>query len=104
MNALKKGIILLWISIFVIFTSLVFFVIGCNSSYLVTDIFKRISLTFLILAVLLLIYSIFLIIRYRFSRGFKKVKMIIISIIVSIYAIGCSSFLFRSIYGKGIRS
>ena len=94
MNALKKGIILLWISISVIFTGLVFFVIGCNSSYLVTDIFKRISLTFLILAVLLLIYSIFLIIRYRFSRRFKKVKMIIISIIVSIYAIGCSSFLF----------
>ena len=94
MNTKKKGIILLWISIFVIFTSLTFFVIGCNSGYLVTDIFKRIALTFLILAIILLIYSIFLIIRFRFSSKFKKTKTIIISIIVSIYAIGCSSFLF----------
>ena len=94
MNTRKKGIILLWVSIFVIFTSLTFFIIGCNSTYLVTDILRRISLGILILSVILLGYSIFLLVRFRFSSCFKKVKMIIISIIVGIYALGCSSFLF----------
>lgn len=94
MNTRKKGIILLWISIFIIFTSLTFFVIGCNSDYLVNNIAKRIALTFLILAILLLAYSIFLLIRFRFSRAFKKVKMIVISVIIGLYALGCSSFLF----------
>ena len=98
MNTKKKGIIFLWISIFIIFTSLTFFIIGCNSDYLVTDLFKRIALTVLILASILLIYSIFLIVRFRLSRGFKSVRTIIISVIISIYAIGCSSFLFL-LYG-----
>ena len=94
MNTRKKGIILLWISIFIIFTSLTFFVIGCNSNYLVNNIAKRFALSFLILAILLFAYSIFLLIRFRFSRAFKKVKMIVISVIVGLYALGCSSFLF----------
>ncbi len=94
MNTKKKGIILLWVSIFVIFTSLTFFVIGCNSDYLVGNMSKRFALMFLILAIILLAYSIFLIIRFRLSNAFKKGKMIAISIIVAIYALGCSSFLF----------
>lgn len=94
MNTKKKGIILLWVSIFVIFTSLTFFVIGCNSDYLVGNMYKRFALMFLILAIILLAYSIFLIIRFRLSNAFKKGKMIAISIIVAIYALGCSSFLF----------
>lgn len=98
MKTRKKGIIFLWVSIFFIFTSLVFFVIGCNSNYLITDFFKRLALTILILAVILLIYSIFLIIRFRFSPAFKKAKMFIISLIVGIYALGCTTFLFI-IYG-----
>ena len=98
MKTRKKGIIFLWVSIFFIFTSLVFFVIGCNSNYLITDFFKRLALTILILAVILLIYSIFLIIRFRFSPAFKKAKMFILSLIVGIYALGCTTFLFI-IYG-----
>ncbi len=98
MSTKKKGIILLWISIFVIFTSMTFFVIGCNSSYLVNDLAKRFALMFLILAIILMIYSIFLIIRFRLSPAIKKVKMIIISIVIGIYALGCSSFLFL-LYG-----
>ena len=93
MNTRKKGIILLWISIFIIFTSLTFFVIGCNSDYLVNNIAKRFALTFLILAILLLVYSIFLLIRFRFSRAFKKTKIIVVSAIVGLYVLGCSSFL-----------
>lgn len=98
MKTRKKGIIFLWVSIFIIFTSLVFYIIGKNSSYLVTDFYKRLALTVLILAIILLIYSVFLIIRFRFSPAFKKVKIIIISIIIGIYALGCSIFLLI-IYG-----
>ena len=94
MNTKKKGIIFLWVSIFIIFTSLTFFIIGCNSSYLVTDIFRRIALAILILACILFAYSIFLIVRFRFSKSLKKAKMLVISILLGLYVLGCSSFLF----------
>ena len=94
MNTKKKGIILLLISIFIIFTSLVFFVIGLNSNYLVTNLIWRIVLSILILAIILLIYSIFLLIRFRYLHGFKKLRIGIISFFIGLYALGCSSFLF----------
>lgn len=94
MNSKKKGIILLLSSLFLVFTSLVFFIIGCNSDYLISDINRRLSLTILILSVILLIYSIFLLIRFRYRRGFKKSKVIIFSTFIGIYAVGCSVFLF----------
>lgn len=94
MNTKKKGIIFLWVSIFIIFTSLTFFIIGCNSSYLVTDIFRRIALAILILACILFAYSIFLIVRFRFSKSLKKAKTLVISILLGLYVLGCSSFLF----------
>ena len=94
MNSKKKGIVLLLSSLFLIFTSLVFFIIGCNSTRLISDINKRLSLTILILSVILLIYSIFLLIRFRYRRGFKKSKVIIFSAFIGLYVVGCSSFLF----------
>lgn len=94
MNLKKRGIIFLWISLFIIFTSLVFLVIGCNSNYLISDINKRISLGIMILGIILLGYSIFLIIRYKYRSSFKKVKMIIASSLIGLYALGCSTFLF----------
>lgn len=94
MNLKKRGIIFLWISLFIIFTSLVFLVIGCNSNYLISDINKRISLGIMILGIILLGYSIFLIIRYKYRSNFKKVKMIIVSSLIGLYALGCSTFLF----------
>ena len=94
MNLKKRGIIFLWISLFIIFTSLVFLVIGCNSNYLISDINKRISLGIMILGIILLGYSIFLIIRYKYRNSFKKVKMIIVSSLIGLYALGCSTFLF----------
>ena len=77
MNSKKKGTVLLLVSLFLIFTSLVFFVIGCNSDRLISDINRRLALTILILCVILLIYSIFLLIRFKYRRGFKK-KMVVI--------------------------
>ena len=94
MNSKKKGIVLLFSSLFLIFTSLVFFIIGCNSTRLISDINKRLSLTILILSIILLIYSIFLLIRFRYRRGFKKSKVIIFSAFIGLYVVGCSSFLF----------
>ena len=94
MNLKKRGIIFLWISLFIIFTSLVFLVIGCNSNYLISDINKKISLGIMILGIILLGYSIFLIIRYKYRSSFKKVKMIIVSSLIGLYALGCSTFLF----------
>ena len=94
MNLKKRGIMFLWISLFVIFTSLVFLVIGCNSSYLISDINKRISLGVMILGIIWFIYSLFLIIRYRYRKKFKKVKMIVFSSLIGLYILGCSAFLF----------
>lgn len=94
MNLKKRGIIFLWISLFVIFTSLVFLVIGCNSSYLISDINKKISLGVMILGIIWFIYSLFLIIRYRYRKIFKKVKMIVFSSLIGLYILGCSAFLF----------
>ena len=94
MNSKKKGTVLLLVSLFLIFTSLVFFVIGCNSDRLIRDINRRLALTILILCVILLIYSIFLLIRFKYRRGFKKKKVVIFSSLVGLYAVGCLSFLF----------
>lgn len=94
MNSKKKGTVLLLSSLFLIFTSLVFFIIGCNSDKLISDINRRLALTILILSVILLIYSVFLLIRFKYRRGFKKNKVIIFSSLVTLYAIGCSVFLF----------
>ena len=94
MKKKKKGTVLLLVSLFLIFTSLVFFVIGCNSDRLISDINRRLALTILILCVILLIYSIFLLIRFKYRRGFKKKKVVIFSSLVGLYAVGCLSFLF----------
>lgn len=94
MNMKKKGTILILLSLFLMFTSLVFFIIGCNSDNLINDINRRLALTILILSIILLIYSIFILIRYKYRRGFKKGKVIFFTVLVSIYMIGCSSFLF----------
>ncbi len=93
-NRKKRGVLITWISLFILFTSLVFFIIGCNSDYLVKDIFRRLALAITILAFLSLIYGIFLIKKYWYRKPFKKLKMWLFSILVALYMIGCSSFLF----------
>lgn len=93
-NRKKRGVLITWISLFILFTSLVFFIIGCNSDYLVKDIFRRLALAITILAFLSLIYGIFLIKKYWYRKLFKKIKMWLFSILVALYMIGCSSFLF----------
>lgn len=101
----KKSLLIVWISTFILFTSLVFFVIGCHSDYLVRNIFKYLALVVLIISFITLLIGIRYLIKYKRRRGFKKVKTIIISILISLYMVGCSSFLFI-LYGpyKGFKN
>ena len=90
----KKSILIIWISLFVLFTSLVFYIIGCNSNYLIKNTFKCISLVILIISIISLILGIIYLLKNKRRQSFAKAKMIIISILISIYILGCSSFLF----------
>lgn len=42
MNKKKSGILTIWLSLFMFFTFLTFFIIGTNSDYLVKNVFKNI--------------------------------------------------------------
>lgn len=99
MNNKKKGIILLWGSLFVLITFLVFYIIGCNSSYLVNKVFKNISLFIVITMFIVFIISLYLLIKHKKRRVFKRIIMYIVSIILSIYIVGCSVFLYL-LYGS----
>lgn len=90
----KKSLLLIWISTFILFTSLVFYVIGCNSNYLVKNIFKLISLIVLIISVLSLIIGIVSLIKNKHRKAFSKAKMIVVSVLIVTYMFGCSTFLF----------
>ena len=90
----KKSILIIWISLFVLFTSLVFYIIGCNSNYLIKNTFKYISLVILIISIISLILGIIYLLKNKRRQSFAKAKMIIISILISLYILGCSSFLF----------
>ena len=89
----KKSLILIWMSLFIFFTCLVFYIIGCNSNYLVKSIFKLITLIILIISFVTLVVGIIGLIKNKHRRAFEKSKIIIISALVSIYMIGCSTFL-----------
>ena len=93
-NNKKRGLIIVWISLFVIFTFLVFYVVGVHSDLLVNKLFKIISLVLVVLGILFLLVGIFLLIKYKYRRNFKKIKIWLISIFVFLYVVGASSFLF----------
>lgn len=103
-NKKQKGTLLCWISLIVLNTFLVFFVIGCNSNTLVNKIFKIISLLLLIGSVIFLIIGLFLRLKYKKRRGVNKKLRVVFDILVSLYTVGCLSFLFI-LYGpyKGFR-
>lgn len=92
-NIKKRSWIILLISLFGILTTGVLFVIGCFSNYLINKIAHIIVLVFLIIFVLLLIYSLFNYINNFKRQNFKKWKVILFNILIGIYALGCSVFL-----------
>ena len=99
MNKKKSGILILWISLFMFFTFLVFYIIGNNTNYLVKNIFKNISLILIILSIIGFIIGLIFIIKNKHHKSFGKVGMWIISILVALYMIGCSTFLYI-LYGS----
>lgn len=99
MNKKKRGIIIIWISLFILFTFIVFFIIGNNSSYLVNNIFKLISLILIIISIITLIIGLYLTISNNKHRSFSKLKTWLISIFIAIYMLGCTSFLYL-LYGN----
>ena len=48
----KKSILLIWGSLVLLFTSLVFFIIGLNSDYLVKSIFKYVTLVIALISII----------------------------------------------------
>ena len=64
----KKSLLIVWISTFILFTSLVFFVIGCHSDYLVRNIFKYLALVVLIISFITLLIGIRYLIKYKRRR------------------------------------
>ncbi len=97
----KKSILIIWLSCIIFFTFLVFFVIGLNSLYLVKSTFKYVSLSLVVISFIFLLFGIVNLIKYKMRRGFKRKNTIIISLVVSLYIAGCSSFLFI-LYGPYI--
>ena len=89
----KKSILLIWGSLVLLFTSLVFFIIGLNSDYLVKSIFKYVTLVIALISIINLFWGIFILIKHKHRKSYTKVKLLIISIIVALYIIGCSAFL-----------
>ena len=98
MNIKKKVFLVLLVSIFTFFTSLVLFIIGCNSSILINNYFKYIFLGTTILSFVFLILSILILIKKRHRQGFKKIIFKVILALEVLYAVGCISFVFL-LYG-----
>lgn len=99
MNKKKKSMLVIWISLFVMITFLVFFVIGCNSSYLVNNIFKVISFILVIVSFISLLVGVYLISKNKHRVFFKKWLVRVVSIFVGVYFFGCISFMFI-LYGS----
>ena len=64
MNKKKSGILTIWLSLFMFFTFLTFFIIGTNSDYLVKNVFKNISLLLMMISIISLITGIVLVIIF----------------------------------------
>ena len=92
-NEKQKGLVLIWISTFILLTFLVFFIIGTNSSLLVNNIFKNISLILIILSIISLGIGIFLLIKHKKRRGLTQKVTWIFSSLIGLYIIGCITFL-----------
>lgn len=91
-NQKQKSIIIIWISLFILLTFLVFYIIGINSSLLVNNVFKNISLGLIIVSVISLFCGIFLLIKNKKRKGYAKKITWIFSSLVSLYVIGCITF------------
>ncbi len=93
-NKKKLGVIFIWGSLFFLFTSIVFGVIGIHSNLLVKKILWYIVIGIGILSLILLLVGILLVRKKKWRRNFKKWQLIVVSLFISLYILGCSGFLF----------
>lgn len=93
-NKKQKGIVICWLSLIVLNIFLVFFVIGCNKGSFVNNIFKVISLCLVIISFIFFILGLVLRIKYKKRRNLNKKLRVIFNILISLFTVGCMSFLF----------
>lgn len=93
-NLKKLGLILLWLGVFLICTFGVLITISFFSTALITKIWRYILISLIILALIIVIISIYLLYKNRYDLKFKKWINILCTSLISLYAIGCASFLF----------
>lgn len=103
-NKKQKGVVICWISLFILNIFLVFFVIGCNKGSFVNNIFKVISLCLVVISLIFFFIGLILRIKYKKRRNLSKKLRVIFNILISLFTVGCVSFLFI-LYGpyKGFR-
>ena len=85
MSVKKKSTIVLWISLFLIFTCLSLYIIGCNSNYLINSTLKYIALGVLVFGIIIFIMDMFVLVKNKNKKGFNKIITIIIYLICGIY-------------------
>ena len=103
-NQKKLGLILLWGSIFILSSLIVFLVISFNSTTLVTKTWRYIIIALIVLFLIALGIAINLLNNNRHVLRFKRWIMILFTSGISLYVVGCAMFLFI-LYGpyKGFK-
>ena len=97
-NKKKTALVLLWVSVFLVSTFFVLFIIGSNSDYLISNNVKYIMLVLAIISFIIILVSIYMLFENKRYITYKKVTKIICSTIISLYVCGCCTFLFL-LYG-----
>ncbi len=97
-NPKKASMILLWGSIGLFFSMLVFLVISFYSNLLVTKVWRYIVIGLMVGAIGLFIWAIWLLKKHKHGLNFKKGIRWLFSILFGLYAAGCCGFLFL-LYG-----
>ena len=93
-NQKKLGLILLWSSVFALSSLIVFLVISFYSTTLVTKTWRYIVIALIVLFSIAFGFAIYLLNNNRHVLQFKRWIMILFTSGISLYVVGCSSFLF----------
>ncbi len=93
LNKKKLGIFLLWFSIILLFSMIVFLVISFYSTLLVTKKLRYVVIGLMVLSLVLLGLAIHYIVKYKHILNFKKWIRWLFSILTGLYAAGCCGFL-----------
>ena len=93
-NRKKRGIVIILGSLFVFFSSLVLAIIGFHSDYLVKMPLKIGFMIICVISFITLVFGIYWRCKYWYRKSFKALKLVLVSILISLYMLGCSGFIF----------